>query len=405
MTEVEGVAPALPGDFLGGGKLEDGIGLCLSGGGFRAMLFHLGCFVRLNELGLLPRLERVASVSGGSIAAGALAVAWPELIFNASGVAVNLCEEVAAPLLALARWRLDAPVIVLGLLPFVRAANLAAAVYDHVIFKGRTLQDLPQRPRFVFTATSLQTGALWRFAREYAAEWRVGEWRNPTLPVSLAVGASAGYPPLLSPISIRLPEGAISSMKGADLSFAPYTTRLLLTDGGVYDNLGLEPIWKRYRTILVSDGGLVTPPLRSPWTNWLSQAKRVTNIALQQGIDMRVRVLRGLHASAERNVVYWGVGEPVESYKVGNPLEFPSEATQQAASVATRLTKFPNDVQNLLMKAGYAQADAALRASSIGHLIDCPPNFAGLPLLRSQDACVEGPTFRSGLQRFPASLK
>ena len=87
MTDVDGAAPAAKGDFLGGGKLEDGIGLCLSGGGFRAMLFHLGCFVRLNELGLLPRLERVASVSGGSIAAGALAVAWPELEFDASGVA------------------------------------------------------------------------------------------------------------------------------------------------------------------------------------------------------------------------------------------------------------------------------------------------------------------------------
>jgi len=63
-------------DFLGGRKLEAGIGLCLSGGGFRAMLFHLGAFVRMNEMGLLPRLARVSSVSGGSIAAGALAVAW-----------------------------------------------------------------------------------------------------------------------------------------------------------------------------------------------------------------------------------------------------------------------------------------------------------------------------------------
>ncbi|MCW2276538.1 NTE family protein [Rhodoblastus acidophilus] len=344
------------------------------------MLFHLGCFVRLNELGLLPRLERVASVSGGSIAAGALAVAWPELQFDAFGVAVNFREKVATPLLALARWRLDAPVILLGLLPFIRAANLAAAAYDHVIFKGRTLQDLPDRPRFVFTATSLQTGVLWRFAKEYAAEWRVGEWRSPTLPVSLAVGASASFPPLLSPVSIKVPEGAIGQMKGTDLHFSPFTTRLLLTDGGVYDNLGLEPIWKRYRTILVSDGGLVTPPLGSPWTNWLSQARRVTNIALQQGINMRVRVLRGLHASGEREVVYWGVGEPVENYGVGNPLEFSSDSTKQAASVATRLTRFPNEVQDLMMKAGYAQADAALRASKVGRLNDCQPDFSRLPL-------------------------
>ena len=50
--------------------------LCLSGGGYRAMLFHVGALWRLNELGLLPRLDRVSSVSGGSITAG---VARPAL--------------------------------------------------------------------------------------------------------------------------------------------------------------------------------------------------------------------------------------------------------------------------------------------------------------------------------------
>ena len=46
---------------------EHGIALCLSGGGYRAMLFHLGAIWRLNELGYLQQLKRVSSVSGGSI--------------------------------------------------------------------------------------------------------------------------------------------------------------------------------------------------------------------------------------------------------------------------------------------------------------------------------------------------
>ena len=46
-----------------------GIALCLSGGGYRAMVFHLGALWRLNELGFLPKLARVSSVSGGSITA------------------------------------------------------------------------------------------------------------------------------------------------------------------------------------------------------------------------------------------------------------------------------------------------------------------------------------------------
>jgi NTE family protein len=45
---------------------EQGIALCLSGGGSRAMLFHIGAVLRLNELGLLPELARISSVSGGS---------------------------------------------------------------------------------------------------------------------------------------------------------------------------------------------------------------------------------------------------------------------------------------------------------------------------------------------------
>jgi len=45
-----------------------------------------------------------------------------------------------------------------------------------------------------------------------------------------------------------------------------HTRRLCLTDGGVYDNLGLEPVWKCYKTISVSDGGAVTSPRRTPRT-------------------------------------------------------------------------------------------------------------------------------------------
>lgn len=130
---VDAIGP----DFLGAGKLEDGIGLCLSGGGFRAMLFHLGAFVRLNELGLLPRIDRIASVSGGLIAAGALAVAWKRLNFDEAGVATNLDQLVSAPLIALAQRRVDIPAIAVGLLPFLSAANLAARVYDKMNPRGR----------------------------------------------------------------------------------------------------------------------------------------------------------------------------------------------------------------------------------------------------------------------------
>ena len=70
-------------------KLEEGIALALSGGGFRAMVFHLGALLRINEVGLLAKLTRVSSVSGGSITAAALAMSWKELQF-VNGIANNL---------------------------------------------------------------------------------------------------------------------------------------------------------------------------------------------------------------------------------------------------------------------------------------------------------------------------
>ena len=37
-------------------KLEHGIALCLSGGGYRAMLFHVGALIRLNEFGMVGQI-------------------------------------------------------------------------------------------------------------------------------------------------------------------------------------------------------------------------------------------------------------------------------------------------------------------------------------------------------------
>ena len=178
-----------------------------------------------------------------------------------------------------------------------------------------------QRPRFVFTSTSLQTGVLWRFARDYAAEWRVGEWPSPELRLSLAVAASASFPPFMSPTRIKPPKDAFRQLEGNDLFNRDYASTLILTDGGVYDNLGLEPVWKRYKTILVSDGGLVTAAEPKPRTNWYSQFRRVLDISLQQGINPACASYAApIDRSAQVGLL--GNRKPVAAYDVGNPLDF-----------------------------------------------------------------------------------
>src|SRR5688500_12546753 len=125
-------------------------GLCLSGGGYRAMLFHLGALWRLNELGELSRLDRVSSVSGGSVTAGVLAHRWGRLAWDGQGRATNFEEEVVRPLRALAGRTLDVPAILLGLLTPGGAGARLADVLDRHLFGGACLSALPARPHFVF---------------------------------------------------------------------------------------------------------------------------------------------------------------------------------------------------------------------------------------------------------------
>lgn len=169
----------------------DGVGLCLSGGGYRAMLFHVGGLRRLNELGWLPRLTRVASVSGGSLTAAALALAWERLEMDDDGVAHRFGELVEDPLLALAGRTVDVPAVLTGVWTGSVSRRVTAA-YDRHLCHGATLQDLPPTPapQFVILATNLSTGTLWRFTRDFMRDWRTSPVRSPRLPLADAVAVA-----------------------------------------------------------------------------------------------------------------------------------------------------------------------------------------------------------------------
>src|SRR5437762_1133561 len=121
--------PAAPDGEEALDRPRDAVALCLSGGGYRAMLFHVGALWRLNELAYLPKLDRVSSVSGGSIAAGALAAAWPNLLFDADGVATNFEHEITRPVRRLSHKTIDIWAILLGILLPGSIGNRCAAAY------------------------------------------------------------------------------------------------------------------------------------------------------------------------------------------------------------------------------------------------------------------------------------
>jgi NTE family protein len=342
-------------------RAEPGIALCLSGGGYRAMLFHLGALWRLNEAGYLPRLERVSSVSGGSMTNGALALAWPRLDFDHAGVARNFGPALVEPVRRLAGKTIDIWAIVLGILLPGSIGNWYARALKRNLLGRATLQDLPDHPRFIFNATNLQSAVLWRSSKPYMRDYHVGEIKDPAIDVATAVAASGAFPPLLSPVTLRPREAEWTPGSGDELQRPEFTSKVMLTDGGVYDNLGLETAWKRYRTILISDGGGHVSGKGDQRGDWIRQTLRVLGV-----IDSQVRALRKRQAidgfkRGDREGAYWGIRTDIADYGLADALPCPADKTLVLARTPTRLKDMDSTLQERLINWGYAVCDAGLR--------------------------------------------
>ena len=216
----------IPGDEAKGGA-KPGIGLCLSGGGYRAMMFHAGVMWRLYESGVLKTVNRISSVSGGSITSGMLALKWRELSFDAARLRDDFVPKVVAPLRELAGETIDAEAECPGLDPARKHQRSRGPRLQGNLYGGKTLQDLPDKPRFVFNATNIQSGVLWRFTKPYMRDYRVGEVKNPTIPLAKAVAASSAFPPVLSPVEMRLDPNSFTPNSGT-LQRKPFTSKVML---------------------------------------------------------------------------------------------------------------------------------------------------------------------------------
>jgi NTE family protein len=345
-------------------KAQPGIALCLSGGGYRAMLFHIGALWRLNEWGYLKKLDRISSVSGGSITAGVLGLKWSKLGFSSSGVAQAFDAEVVTPIRALADKTIDEGSIIGGIfMPGSIAGKITNAYRKH-LFGSATLQDLPSDPpRFVINATNVQTGVLFRFSKPYLADYQVGMMHNPTVELAVAVAASSAFPPVLSPLTLELnpalwqpPTGPASP----DVHKGAFRSDVVLTDGGVYDNLGLETAWKRHKTVLVSDGGGKMNAEEEPKSDWAQHAIRVNSV-----IDNQVRSLRKRQLIASFNTLrtgtYWGIRADISDYGLSDSLPCPAAKTEVLANTKTRLKRLDSVTQERLINWGYAICDTAMR--------------------------------------------
>jgi NTE family protein len=356
---------------------RSGIALCLSGGGFRAALFHLGALRRLNELGILSRVKTISSVSGGSILAAHLAErirAWPEPGQSLPGPVWE--ANVAAPFRhftatdirtgpILQRWLSPAHI----LRPQTTVLALART-YRQKLTSLR-LGELPDRPRFIFCSTDLVFGVNWQFEREVVGDYQIGFARPapPDWHVALAAAASSCFPPVFGPLSLDLRPYAFRGGRfpnGAQRN--QFLGALALSDGGVYDNLGLEPVWKDHHLVLVSDGGVPFP-----FQNDARPFRRILRyiaVTSNQAEAVRKRWLIASFKKAILEGTYWGIRTAVTSYSPADPSRAPVLPEQFydqelvegcIATVRTDLDAFSEGEIKILENHGYILAEAAIQ--------------------------------------------
>lgn len=249
------------------------IGLALSGGGSRAIAFHLGCLRALHDRGLLSKVSAISSVSGGSV----IAALWsysdddfpdfdahvtrvlqngltkgivrntlfspetPKILATlaTSGVLVLIANILATfgsilvrvgwtanPLSWLSRWIFER---------FRRYASRSTAFERSLrrsVF-GTTRMDEVKRPNLnvVINASELRTGTAFRYGSMETGCWTLGRLTGDAPHVSQAVASSAAFPALLP---------AFDQILEFERQGEVQTKRVLISDGGVYENLGIS---------------------------------------------------------------------------------------------------------------------------------------------------------------------
>lgn len=240
-------------------------GLALSGGGFRAAVYHLGVIRLLRDTGLLSQVSHITAVSGGSVIAAHLALNWER--YNGSDKDFQAASDELIQFLQIdvrnrivRRFPLAAFANILrrsarlGTRRQYTRAGLLEWHYEKYLFNDAALFQLPESPRLFILATDVSEGSVCAFYRDGMFLQRRGvngqrEFEHlPTglATVAMAVAASSAFPGFFPPLALKASDvGALEGEFG----------RHAFTDGGIHDNLGLRMFhYLQQGSLLTQDG-------------------------------------------------------------------------------------------------------------------------------------------------------
>lgn len=352
--------------------------LCLSGGGFRATLFHLGVIRRLIKLDLFKEVRHITSVSGGSIAAG---MVMKELTCGGQFKYVeDFDERVIVPIIHFIQSNPRSGIY--KVIPLQRSSKSFAKSLDKYLFDNMLFSELSREIQWTCYATSLNSMLPFKFTqREVGDSWIGNRSLSKKDKLSLGVSASAAFPPLFKPI--------IYNTKEKQKKYQHGSKKVYLLDGGVYDNLGSEAIF--YKPKMKSCDKIKDPFIVSDasagYDKWchhkglykIEQLKRVLDISIDQNRRLRRRMIYKELIKRKNSIlienykklsVYTGSQE--DNYKcMPNPptlsrdmpkyQELPYGIEEGIRSIRTDLNAFHDLEIQLLIWNGMVKIDAALK--------------------------------------------
>jgi NTE family protein len=373
------------------------ISLALSGGGFRAAVYHLGVLTRLARENQLENVGLLSTVSGGSLAIG-LIFAGNDFKWPTSQEYLTKVEPEARHLLTsfdlqgALIWRLFGT---FWTLPETRADDLSALMQKHWKLTAK-LSELPLTPRWMINATCYETGKNWRFERQRMGDYIFGYSNNTDLPLADALAASAGFPGFIGALEFKTtgkswfryeqrvdPFQKILALEDEEhwvkVPIDPKYPKVHLWDGGAYDNHGLEGIqdfnsgWsKRFGFLITSDAAGRAG--EEKYQMGIPALLRLSSIMMNQVRSLRTRAIleRLVNHGDEDQGVFLQMGKTVAEMLTDakhkdwlprfSPGAMNSNDVAAAAGMETTLRKLkPVEYENLYHH-GYEVADTILCA-------------------------------------------
>lgn len=356
------------------------IGLALSGGGYRATVFHLGMLEWLARTEQLADVKFLSTVSGGSICAGLVYAAagnrWPDN---------DDYRKLVVP--KIKKWMtsvdLQNAITVSGFWrPFSTRADDLARLMEKKFQMKSTMQDIPQEPRWIINTTAYESGKLFRIEQRRMGDYILGYVENPRIKISEAVAASAGFPVGIGPLILEPDDYEWLTFENnllqKPIATPPYK-EIHLWDGGVYDNMGDEPLfdpgvgWRDDVDFLVVSDASGLFNKHEAYNPGVEPLKRLLDIATSQVRAVRSRALVDFMKQHPQTGLFLQIDNSVkgilEQAEEDGFLNQPAPADSlnhvltpydvaKAASMSTHIHKLKKAEFELLFRQGFEVANA-----------------------------------------------